>query len=69
MMKPYHCRQARTTPDIQTGVGEDPSDIVTLWRDAMFRERSIVLLRNSLRTLKSLFFLVVVVICFLIRDG
>ena len=30
VMKPYHCREARTTSGIQTGVGEDPSDIVTL---------------------------------------
>ena len=30
VMKPYHCREAKTTSDVQTGVGEDPSDIVTL---------------------------------------
>ena len=30
VMKPYHCREARTTSGVQTGVGEDPSDIVTL---------------------------------------
>lgn len=29
-IKPYHCREARTTSGVQTGVGEDPSDIVTL---------------------------------------
>ena len=56
VMKPIHCREARTTSGVQTGVGEDPSDIVTLRRDAMFRERGIVLLRNSLRTLSPLLF-------------
>ena len=30
VMKPYHCREARTTSGVQTGVGEDPSDIATL---------------------------------------
>ena len=29
-IKLYHCREARTTSGVQTGVGEDPSDIVTL---------------------------------------
>ena len=56
VMKPYHCREARTTSGVQTGVGEDPSDVVTLWRDAMYREHGIVLLRNWLRTLNFVFF-------------
>ena len=30
VMKPYHYKGARTTSGVQTGVGEDPSDIVTL---------------------------------------
>ena len=50
VMKLYHCREARTTSGVQTGVGEDPSDIVTLCQDALFREHIIVLLRNLLRT-------------------
>ena len=29
-MKAYHSSEARTTSGVQTGVGEDPSDIVTL---------------------------------------
>ena len=41
---------------VQTGLGEDLSDRVTLWQDEMFRElHGIVLLRNSLRTLNSFF--------------
>ena len=40
VMKPYHCREARTTSGVQTGVGKDPSDTVTLWRDEMFRNMS-----------------------------
>ena len=36
-VKPYYCREAMTTSGVQRGVREDPSDIVTLWRDEMFR--------------------------------